>query len=285
MGRPPIPIGCDDHPVTPVARPASTVCLIRDGSGGIEVLMVQRGADARFMAGAWVFPGGVVDEVDGTDDAGLALGDIDDEDRPWAAAALRELAEEVGIWLTRRPVEPGRRLRGVDVFRFAAKSGLGFDVARLAYFANWFTPEIIPIRFDTRFYAVTVEIDSIPQVDPSELAAAEWIEAGRALAAGAAGRRVVPLPTMENLKLIAGFDTTAHFMSYAAALSEVEPVLARGRVTESGAIEAVLPWDPGYDELEDAAAGSAPLSEAARANLATGHLVEPAAMEPPADEG
>ncbi len=65
------------------ARQAASILLFRDGDDGLEVLLVQRNPKARFMGGAWVFPGGGV----GKDDAGHE------------AAALRELEEEAGIRL------------------------------------------------------------------------------------------------------------------------------------------------------------------------------------------
>jgi 8-oxo-dGTP pyrophosphatase MutT (NUDIX family) len=68
--------------VTP-ARPAASVIVLRDASGGPEVLLVQRNPEQRFMGGAWVFPGGAVHEEDG---------------RP-AEAGRRELAEEAGLRL------------------------------------------------------------------------------------------------------------------------------------------------------------------------------------------
>jgi 8-oxo-dGTP pyrophosphatase MutT (NUDIX family) len=63
------------------ARLAATAILVRDGSDGLEVLLVQRNPEQRFMGGAWVFPGGAVHE--------------DDADP--AAAAIRELEEEAGM--------------------------------------------------------------------------------------------------------------------------------------------------------------------------------------------
>ena len=62
-------------------RPVSAVVL-RGGAERLEVLMVQRTPKARFMGGAWVFPGGSVDAVS------------DDEIR----AGIRLLAETTGIF-------------------------------------------------------------------------------------------------------------------------------------------------------------------------------------------
>ena len=43
-------------------RPAATVIPVRDGNPGLELLLVQRNPEQRFMGGAWVFPGGAVND-------------------------------------------------------------------------------------------------------------------------------------------------------------------------------------------------------------------------------
>ena len=72
-------------PTASIAIPASTVALLRDVEGGVEVCMLRRPDRSSFAAGAFVFPGGAVDAADGTADAAYAV------------AAVREVLEEVGI--------------------------------------------------------------------------------------------------------------------------------------------------------------------------------------------
>ena len=69
------------EPVDP--REAASVILLRDGDGAPEILLGRRNPGARFMPGAWVFPGGAADDGDG----GLRV------------TALRELVEEAGLEL------------------------------------------------------------------------------------------------------------------------------------------------------------------------------------------
>jgi 8-oxo-dGTP pyrophosphatase MutT (NUDIX family) len=59
------------------------VIVLRDTPAGPEVLLVQRTPAARFMGGAWVFPGGAVDR-----------------DEQVEQTALRELDEEASIRLS-----------------------------------------------------------------------------------------------------------------------------------------------------------------------------------------
>src|SRR5205807_2391362 len=71
-----------------VPRLAATVIVLRGGADGLEVLLVKRNPESRFMGGAWVFPGGAVDRSEGEGQAALR------------AAALRELDEEAGVRLS-----------------------------------------------------------------------------------------------------------------------------------------------------------------------------------------
>jgi len=59
------------------ARPASTVIPVRDGADGLELLLVQRNPKSRFMGGAWVFPGGAVNE--GETEAETAVREAEEE--------------------------------------------------------------------------------------------------------------------------------------------------------------------------------------------------------------
>ena len=65
-------------------RPAATVIVLRGGAERLEVLLVQRTHKAKFMGGAWVFPGGSVDR---------------DKGETHRTAAVREVEEEAGIAL------------------------------------------------------------------------------------------------------------------------------------------------------------------------------------------
>ena len=42
-------------------RVAASVIVLRGAGDGLEVLLVRRTPEARFMGGVWVFPGGAVD--------------------------------------------------------------------------------------------------------------------------------------------------------------------------------------------------------------------------------
>src|ERR1035441_6525167 len=94
-------------------RPAATVLAVRDGSRGFEVLMLRRNLNSDFVGGAYVFPGGALDENDedsqlqrrtfGLDDRGASkiLG-VDTGVLAYFVAVLRELFEEAGLLISCR---------------------------------------------------------------------------------------------------------------------------------------------------------------------------------------
>ena len=110
-------------------RPAASVVLLRRGGKhadrALEVLLLKRTEEAKFMPGVWVFPGGAVDDGDGDDEA------------RFKACAVRELEEEAGIAL-------------------AADE-------ELVLFSRWITPEVISRRFDAWFFLALAPAHTPPQ--------------------------------------------------------------------------------------------------------------------------
>ena len=96
----------------------------------MEVLMVKRNDKVAFMAGAYVFPGGRVDEADREEpaDQPSRFPDLSPlEDAAYRRAAVRELMEEANVRIEPFHLEP---------------------------FAHWVTPEIEIRRYDTRFFQI-----------------------------------------------------------------------------------------------------------------------------------
>lgn len=227
--------------------PSSTVLLLADRAGRMEVLMVRRSRSAVF-GGMFVFPGGVVDPVD----LGPLAREVLSENRPgeagWRAAGLRETAEEVGIYLTDRPVHPPPTpLRGAEVYRWVASQGARLDGGRLRYLSNWVTPRQAPQRFDARFYLTRVEGDEKLTLAEGELTEAAWVGPAEALERLRRGKWEMILPTEKTLEHLAGFTTSQEAWESVDEDAEVSPVLPR-LVMRCGRPEALLPGDPGYEE-------------------------------------
>jgi 8-oxo-dGTP pyrophosphatase MutT (NUDIX family) len=189
-----------------VPRAASTVILLRGGRQRLEVLLVRRTPAARFMGGAWVFPGGAVSREDGEGEVAQR------------AAALRELREEAGI-------------------------ALG-DPQALVAFARWITPPQVQIRYDTWFYLAPAPADARPQVDGSEIVDWLWLSPAEALSRAQRGELFLVFPTIKQLEALACFDSAAEALGHAAA-HEVVPVTPQVLGSGEQA-RIVLPGEPGY---------------------------------------
>lgn len=189
-------------------RPAASVLVLRGGSRALEVLLVRRNPDARFMGGAWVFPGGAVDAADG------------EGERAVRAAGVREVAEEAGI-------------------------ALG-DPAALVPFSRWITPRAVKIRFDTWFFLTPAPADATPQIDGSECVDWRWIAPRAALDEHAAGRLMLVFPTIKQLEQLATFPHAEAALAHARR-HEVRPIEPR-LVIEGEVARVLLPGDPGYED-------------------------------------
>ena len=230
------------------ALPSSTVLLIADRAGGLQVLMVRRAQSAVF-GGMFVFPGGVVDPIDRSSLAQEALAEWSDNS-DWRAAALRETAEEVGIYLTDRPLPPpGRSRFGADVYRRVLRHGARFDPGRLGYLSNWITPHGVPQRYDARFYLARVCGDEDLLLAKPELTESAWIRPSLALDRARRGEWEMILPTLKTLEFLGGFSDSAAAWDAVHTNVEVQQVLPK-LVMRRGAIDALLPGEAGYEEAE-----------------------------------
>lgn len=189
-------------------RLAATVIVLRGGSQRLEVLLVKRNPESRFMGGAWVFPGGAVDRREGRGDRALR------------AAALRELMEEAGISLE------SPRL--------------------LVPFSRWITPAQVKIRFDTVFYLASLPPGATAKVDGREVVDARWYGPREALQSASNGELFLVFPTIKHLEQLSGFASAEELMKHARG-REVRPVQPRVLLSgETGRI--VLPGEPGYED-------------------------------------
>ncbi len=155
--------------------PASTVALLRDVLGGVEVCMLRRPLRSSFAADAFVFPGGAVDVADGTGDAA------------YAAAGIREVLEEVGILIggSAYGSDGGDLEARIEAARSELLAGEGIATAlrahdlvmapeRLVYIGRFITPPREGRRYDTRFFAAGASDDQIVNVHAAEAVEGGW---------------------------------------------------------------------------------------------------------------
>jgi 8-oxo-dGTP pyrophosphatase MutT (NUDIX family) len=194
-----------DGPPTP-PRQAATVILLRGGGEALEVLLVKRNPEQRFMGGAWVFPGGAVDAGEGEGDAAHR------------AAGIREVAEEAGLQLT--------------------------DPDALVRFSRWITPAVVKIRFDTHFFLATAPDDREPRPDGSETVDLGWFTPDGAIEAHERGEIMLVFPTIKTLEQLGAFASADELLEWAGG-REIQPVEPQV-VESGGSARIVLPGEPGY---------------------------------------
>jgi recombination protein RecT len=218
------------------------VCLVR-GADELQVLMVQRPHTSRFMQSSWVFPGGAVDETDANADTVFGTGD------DWVVAALRELIEETGLWITTDGVV--HHSSTDDVSETVRRSSLKLQPDALVYFSNWVTPRAFPLRFDTRFYIAVSDSDAHGAVDGDELVDLEWISPGEALERERQGLWDVAFPTRKTLELLGSGISAAALWTELAARPPVQPLEPRLLVTDDE-VRILMPQDDLFDAVESA---------------------------------
>lgn len=198
--------------------------LVRDRPGGLEVYMLLRPIASSFAAGAYVFPGGVLDAADSAP-ATLALAPrldaaaaaarlgVDGETGRLRAAglhlcAVRELFEETGVLIGR---VSGACPGAADSARLAAaraellgeaeaadvlpRHGLELSPEELRYVAHFITPADAPKRFDTYFFLAAVPPGQEPQSHLAEAVEGGWHRPGPLLERYVHDRLVLMTPT------------------------------------------------------------------------------------------
>jgi 8-oxo-dGTP pyrophosphatase MutT (NUDIX family) len=257
---------------TPVPiRPASTVVVIRPGAGDVpfEVLLVRRNDHIAFMAGAYVFPGGRVDDADRLADpqrVADGLGDVSRfadltaaDEAVFRVAALRELLEEAGVLLGTRDGAPvtaddaaaarARLEAGESMADIAAGTGLRLSLDAIVPFAHWVTPAIEIRRYDTRFFLARMPEGQHATHDAGETTALEWWSPADAVERCRRGEIMLPPPTWTTLAQIGRCRSVDEAWAWARArrIWRVEPHFTRGE--EASVIR--LPGDPLFPAPED----------------------------------
>jgi 8-oxo-dGTP pyrophosphatase MutT (NUDIX family) len=215
--------------VSDEAIPAATLILVRDRPADApQLLMVERAGGMAFAAGAWVFPGGRIDDAD------RRLGNDVGVD-PAAVAAIRETVEETAVAAGLSPLPDMAAARALQDELVAdapfadllKRHGLALDASALTPFARWVPRFHAVRRFDTLFFlARCPEGEWEPRVIEGECSGAAWLTAGELLDRDARGEARLIFPTRRNLERLAQHSSFDEIRADALA----HP------------IEAVTPW-------------------------------------------
>lgn len=178
-----------DAEIEPPIRSAATVIVVRDGTEGLETLLLRRHSDVAFHGGAWVFPGGRIDEAD-YGSAPVPRDPVSDDHEPAArVAAAREAYEEANLTISANGLVP---------------------------FSHWTTPALRVKRYATRFFLTAAPAGDVT-VDGSEITDHRWMSPTAALAARDTGDIELPPPTYVTLRRLADSSTVADALEEAIA--------------------------------------------------------------------
>jgi 8-oxo-dGTP pyrophosphatase MutT (NUDIX family) len=186
----------------PIRRAASVLCG-RNGAEGLEVLVLERGPDSRFLPGYVAFPGGAIDPSDGE----RALAWFGSEDEVHRAAAVRELVEEVGIAITAAGAELAAHDDLTKVTVRPPQPDALFEVC------HWVAPDDVPVRFDARYFAVGLPYGIEPTADGGETADAWWVTPRSLMNGWESGERKLYWPTYLTMLHLVGCTTVAELLA------------------------------------------------------------------------
>ena len=198
----------------PEAIPAATIIPLREGTGGLEVLMLRRDDQLRFAAGMWVFPGGRLDPEDFPGDSFPQEPTAQDLEAAARAAALREADEEASV-----TIEP----------------------ATIRRWSQWTPPPIgsaekLRHRFTTAFLVgVAIGDTDAIEVDDGEIREHRWCSPAEMMDSHAAGESSLAPPTYITLCQLAEHPTPAEvLMAAPATVDAIEHFATRVGSTEGG---------------------------------------------------
>lgn len=178
------------------------------------------------MAGAFVFPGGRIDDADRRAVQNLGRHTIVspgfpdltlEEELAFRVAAVRELQEEAAVDLT---------------------------VGALIPLAHWVTPDIEIRRYDTRFFLAVMPDGQEARHDEGEMVDLRWLSPSDAIDRCRAGEIRLPPPTWTTLKQLARFDSVEDTLAWARTkpIVRIQPHFFES----AGRQMLTLPGDPLY---------------------------------------
>jgi 8-oxo-dGTP pyrophosphatase MutT (NUDIX family) len=259
------------NPVAPV--PAATIILIRQQLGDLQIYLLKRHLRSSFMAGSYVFPGGIVESTDKEVSAWRKHVDLDLEEITWklggdlsgsqaltyAVAAIRETFEETGLLLADTAGSPESALEDIGKQRLKKGMPKGWflnqarsarwvlTLSALSRWSRWITPGQMHKRYDTRFFLVVLPQGQTCRPDSRETIDGIWMSPEKALSENLAGDVPLSPPTLVVLHELLTYSSTDDLL--ASTMDRIWGNALLPRLLSSNN-EAVIiePWDAHYNK-------------------------------------
>lgn len=275
--------------VTTPPRASATVVLLRDtpqhevSHAGLEVFLLRRHTDSAVLGGAYVFPGGKLDDADCASDVHARLDQsvhqlhvqlAEPELTPSFAAglyvaAVREALEECGVLYARTAASQApnhnhqqrqqwqRRLHeGASFASLLSQEGLQLDTQPLAPWSRWITPVVPSVtnkRFDTRFFVAALPAGQSPVHDNLEAIDSVWLSPRAALERYWARELSLAPPQIMTLVSLTRFHSVAQVLH--AAKSRKPPRVLPEPFDDNGVRTICYPGDSRHSVRERALEG------------------------------
>ena len=257
---------------------SATVILTRESSQGqFKVFLMRRHRDQDFMGGAFVFPGGRLDEETATSISSPTPGvsrvpkpsvacrpQTCRKRRPWGSSSLPFVRPSKSPGSSLPTMQSGQIIdlaEGEKAGRFAGyrlqihdhrlsltemaeQEGLTFAPDLLTPYSHWITPEIESKRFSTRFFLARQPPEQIPFHDTIEMTKSQWLTPSTAIEQQKEGRILLMPPTLKSLEELNEFDSLDDLFQ-AARSREIRTILPEAFTTDDG-FGVRLPHDPEY---------------------------------------
>lgn len=172
--------------------------------------MLRRSAASPFMPGAFVFPGGAVDDADyergpviGWSDARIAA--------EFRATSPDELVVDQPAISSR----DAHALLHAAVRELHEEANIRLDPAQLTLFSHWITPAGEPRRYNTHFFVAPAPPGALGTADSVETHDARWLSPQRALEAERSGDMHLVFPTIKHLERLAAFESIDAVLAFA----------------------------------------------------------------------
>ena len=268
--------------ITTPPRASATVVLLRDDpEKGLEVFLLRRHMASAVLGGAYVFPGGKLDDADCAPDLHAhldvlpqalhsALGEPELPAHTAAGlyvAAVREVLEECGVLYARlhdslahdaeQRQQWQQALHGGQSFGDVLQSaGLRVDTQHLAPWSRWITPvqpSVTNKRFDTRFFMAVLPAGQHPIHDNIEAIDSVWLSPREALDRYWAGGLPLAPPQIMTLVSLLSHTCTASVLN--CAKRQTPPVILPESFDDEGVRILCYPGDARHSVAQRAMPG------------------------------
>ena len=248
---------------------ASTVILIREHNGELQVYLLKRSIRSDFFPETYVFPGGRVEGEDRAFGLWKAHVDLDSEEisqrlggsltveaaLTYGVTAIRETFEEAGVLLAYRNEHTHEELERIKDRRqgeelpngwlnnLVVSDGWMLAFSRLFRWAHWITPEGMPKRYETRFFLVFMHPGQECEPDARETTHGIWVSPEKGLVKNLQGEIPLSPPTLVTLHELLQYANMRDLKKEVQARTWGETLLPRMFNVPTGKL-IIEPWDP-----------------------------------------